>query len=857
MAVAHAKSLIAGKPVYENTPDAYVSNPPKWKHAKVAPTGTLEARVPAGVTDAVRKAADYAKAVYDEELHAPKMNDRRRAVLNWSAKLQRSFGEASAKQKDIARRVPQPIRREGITNWIQADGDRRVLQDRANATTNPKLKAGYEAALNLTPDEIAVANEVKTAYADFAARGQAADVLGQLKDNYVTQTWNLGRGPGGPGGGRTLKENFRFSKASSFANFFEGEQAGYTPKTKDIAKLLPMYSHEMNSVIAAREMVAEMGGGVASDGRPLLAPKGIGVQVESPITGDESTLVMPKVGKEETGDYKVLPNQPALSGWKWVTKDSAGNPVFLKADLALHPEAFVHLRAILGRSAIREWYSARTTALAEIPKAIVRGIDRANAETKRTMLGLLATFHQIQTGTHAVGHRVNPFFSIPKIDLVNNRVQMDAAKHGLMLLPDKVSMDQFMEGFRTSGLIRHIPVIGPVAEFYSNYLFHDYILGLKFKTYEAILRRNTHLYDSELRARTVSMSDVKILSAEQANAAYGHINYADLGRNPTMQHIAQLGLLAPDFLEARGRFAGQAIKGLGGAKVGREQLLALATLAIAQTALAYTAAQITGGEWDRKRPFEFVLGNRRYTLRSVPEDLLNLVTKTRQFVYNRLSPIIGRGTLQYLTGVDYRGQKVKAGETTKELLTQPIPLTIRGFTGLSKSTLSSMEQLAGSLGLRISRYSPTMDLRDMIVDFKKSSTDPKIQSDIELQEKEVFASVYDKLRTALHNEDLKTARAEYDKIKQIRTPKQIDDAMKPWTGGNLNRQTLEVSPRHMKPFTGSAKVEKEFLKTLTADQREIYDRARAERVKFYETFRAMLSQPSAASRDEFGGIPAE
>lgn len=792
--------------------------------------------IPKGVTDAVQKSAEYVKSLADEELKAPKMTDRRRAVLNWSAKLQRSFNESELKQRAIIKAVPKAIRREGITNWIQADGDATVLRQRANATADPKLKAGYEAALTLTPDELAIANQVKADYADFAKRGQAADVLGQLKENYVTQTWDMGKGPSGGATGRTLKEKFRFSKASTFSNFFEGEQAGYVPKTKDIAKLLPMYAHEMNSVIAAREMVAELGKGKAKDGRPLLAPKGIGVPVDS-AEGGKATLVMPKVGKEETADYKVLPNQPALSGWKWVSKDEAGNPIFLKADLALHPEAYTHLKNVLGRSAIREWYGSRTTALAEIPKMIVKGLDMANSETKRTMLGLLATFHQIQTGTHAVGHRVNPFFNIPKIDLVNNKLQMDAAQHGLMLAPDRASMDQFMEGFRTSGIISRIPGIGPVADYYGHYLFHDYIPGLKFKTYDAILNRNTHLYDKAFKAGKVDLADIKVLSAEQANAAYGHINYADLGRNPTIQHVAQLGLLAPDFLEARSRFAGQAIKGIGGAKVGREQLMALATLAIAQSAGAYAAAKLTDGEWDWKRPFEFTQGNRRYTLRSVPEDIQNLLTKTRQFVHNRLSPMLGKGTIQYLTGIDYRGRKVSAAETTKELLAQPVPLTIRGFTGLSPNTLSGMEQLMGSLGLRISRFSPQMDVRELVTKFKETSPDPKLKAEVERQEKEVFASVYEDLRRAIQIGDPASIRKEYEKLTPIRTPKQINAALKPWTGGTVNPQTFAVAPRHTKPFTGSRETEAKFIKSLTPDERETYNQAIEERKRLYQVFR--------------------
>lgn len=688
------------------------------------------------ITPHVRGAFNAVRDIARETQNLSRMTDYRRAVLAWSAKLQRSFGEAAAAQKEIQQKVKDPIRRDGITNWIQADGDYTLLAQRRKATeawrdpqngqphpNQKQLLAGYDAAISLTPEEIAIANDAKAAYAALGKRGQHYGILNTFKDNYVTQVWDLGRSPQGAGASRTLRDRFRFSKASTFPTFFDGEQAGYVPKTKDISKLLPVYIHEMNSVIAARQLVEQLSKGVASDGRPLVVPRGIGVAIAPGEDTGGATLVMPKAVKGNTSDYRTLPNQPALNDWRWAANDTQGNPVFLKADLALHPEAYDRIKAVLGRSAIREWYSTRTSAIAQIPKVLVKGLDEANSATKRTMLGLLAPFHQVQEATHAVGHRVNPVFNIPKIDLVNDAGQMDAARHGLMLLPDKASENQFMEGFRTSGIVSRIPGIGPMADWYSNYLFKDYIPGLKYKTYDAILKRNQSVYEKELASGKIGLEDVKTLSAEQANAAYGHLNYADLGRNPTIQHLAQIGLLAPDFLESRARFAGQAARGATGAKVGREQLIALAALAIAQAAAAYIAAKLTDGKWDASRPFEFVQGTRRYTMRSVPEDISSLIHNTRLYVHSRLSPILGKGTLQYLSGVDWRGKKVSAAETTKELIEQPIPISIRGFTGIGNSTLTGMEQLAGSVGLKISRYNPDqakIDAAMKIQDFADS-----------------------------------------------------------------------------------------------------------------------------------------
>lgn len=785
-------------------------------------------------SEGVKKAFNFTKEVGKEITVPEKMTDYRRSVLNWSAKLQRSFGESARIQSDIQKRVKDPMRRDAITNWIQSDGDPVVLRQQAAGSKDPKLRKGYESALNLTPDELAVANEARARYAALARRGQRYDVLDNLKDNYVTQIWDLGKGPTGGVTERTLKQKFRFSKARTFPNFFVGEQAGFVPKTKDISKLQPVYMHEMENVIAARELVEQMSQGKASDGRPLIAPKGIGIPVEKP-SGDKATLVFPKAATEEFKDYKVIPNQPALEAWKWAAKDDAGNNIFLKGDLAVHPEAYNRLKNVLGKSAIREWYQTPTSRVMSIPKAIVKGIDMANAEAKKTMLGVLAPFHQVQEATHAAGHRVNPTFNIPEIDLVRNPDQMDAARHGLMLQPDRASENQFMEGFKQSKFIGKIPGIGPASNWYSNYLFHEYIPGLKYKTYQSILERNNKVYSKDLAAGRVAPEDVKILSTEQANAAFGHLNYADLGRNPTIQHFAQLGILAPDFFESRIRFTGQAVKGAAGLKVGREQLLALATLAIGQATLAYTAAKITGGEWDEKRPFEMTKDGKRYTLRSIPEDIQKFMNGPRQFLHNRLS-ILGKAGLQYTSGVDYRGRKVTASETTKELAQQPIPLSMRGFLGIGE--LSGWDQLLGAAGLKVSKASPRGDMMERARDWGINNVNPKVKSEYERREKESFPeSVYKPLRQSLEDND---------KNKIVQDVRELlknepDQAAKEKRMNQILKQFQPFTENDIKPFaTRSKDNEVKFLKSLDAPGKFAYRQAIKEQIDQYRNLTAAL-----------------
>lgn len=848
---APAKEPVTPKPtetpatVPPQTPPTPVPKPPtltpestiRDARAVVSTFGPIQQAVESlekATAPAVRTAYEAVKAFGKEALGTGKMTDYRRAVLNWSAKLQRSFGEAAEFQRDIQKRVPDPVRREAITNWIQAGGDTALLARRAAQTADPKLAAGYMAATKLTPEELAVANHVKGTFNTLGRKGQAYDVVHNFLQNYTPQIWDLGKSPGFAGA-RTLRDKFKFDRARSFDTFFDGEQAGYVPKTKDISKLLPVYSHEMNTVIAARELVQEMSKGKALDGRPLVATRGAGVPVDGPQ--GQATLVLPKVQEADIRDYKALENQPALNGWKWVSKDTAGNPVFSKSDLVLHPDAYARIKAVLGKSAIREWYQTKTSVAAEIPKKIVQGLDIANSVTKRTMLGLLAPFHQVQEATHAIGHRVNPMFGIPKIDLVRDVKQIDAAKHGLMLLPDRVTESQFMEGFKTSGLVSKLPGIGPLADHYSNYLFHEYIPGLKYKTYSAILGRNEKVYAPDVASGKLKPEDVKVLSAEQTNAAFGHLNFADLGRNPTIQHIMQLGLLAPDFLEARARFAGQSIKGLTSAKVGREQLVALATLAVAQAGLAYTSAKLTGGTYDPKRPFEMVLGNRRYTLRSVPEDVSSALSDTRKFIHSRLSPIIGKGALQYASGVNYRGQRVTAGQTTKELLQQPIPISARGFLEIGNSPLSGWEQLLGAVGLRVSRYSPASEVTKLADKWRETAS-PKQQSVLARRQQEVLPdSDLSKLRDDLGKSDFKAAHEEYNRLLESKKASDIFKTLRPFTvvdrGGEYQR--------HEKGFAGlSMKDQREFEKTLSPSDKVKVRDARKERDDEFKKFQELL-----------------
>lgn len=749
-----------------------------------------------------------------------KMSELDRATTEHSAKLQKSFDEARRVQKEIAKAIPKESRQNAASIYREANGDMALLKTWETGAKQKWMREAARDAQTLSPEEIAIVKKAEAAFAVLERRGNRFDVLTGHKDNYIPHVWDLKK-PGSGFGGRRLQERFRFNKARTLASFFEGDQADMKPKTLALGKLLPAYIHEMNKVIADRQLVQDIAAGNAKDGTPLASPRGNVKVVDN--AGDKAVLVSPRATRDpDTREYRVMNDQAALSDWTWEGKDTDGKPVFVKADLALHPEAHKRLTAILGKSAIREWYSQPSEGFARVPRAIAKGLDIAQSAMKREMFGLLPPFHQVQEGTHAIGHLVNPFFNIPKIDM-RNPAQMDAAQHGLMLMPDRTSSAQYVEGVgsKQTLLSRGIRKIGApgraiadVIDGYQDYLFHKYIPGLKFKTYEAILGRNTHLYAKELASGELTVSDVKLLSAEQANAAYGHLNYALLDRNPTMQHLAQLTLLAPDFLEARSRFVGNAMKGALGSKVGVEQFRAIATLALIQAGIAYTLSKLMGDEWEPTHPFEIKHNGRRYSMRSVPEDIASAITDTQKFIYGRVNPLTVKGAIQLGTGLNYRGEKVDALQTAEELLAQYIPITARSMPGVRSLTetgrnapTSSLEQLAGSLGLRISRYSPISDVHKLAGEWMEKQDLPK--------DKGVYpVSKYQQLRYALEDSDTERAKAAYAKLRETME----DDKIQRGFHDSMS-----------KPFTQNKGMDQKFRDSLGAKDRAIYDLAQQKR----------------------------
>lgn len=602
------------------------------------------------------------------------------------------------------------LTREGMANYLDMGGDRQKLQNALANTSNEKLRAGYDKALNLTPEQTAMLDKIHQFQEWERDEAMKAGVLNSAVQDYIMHIWerpnvatdrimaNLNYGE--------LQVNPTFARKRVFDTFFEGEQKGFTPAKKDVGFLIAAHHMSFGRAVSARAFIREMSGGNGRDGRPYLAVSGVGIPVQDPVSGAENYLIRPNAlraipattsgpaqtqallqggklfldangkPKIDVSDFMTI-DHPALRAWKWVAKAEDGN-VMLQGDLKVHPEVYQKLKNILSRSAISS-------------NKFGRAILSVSSTAKQTLLTLSA-FHQVQEAVHAAGHGVNPF-APAKLDL-SDAVQRFLVDHGLMV-SDFGAMQDFSEGIASTGLLKYVPFLGEYMHAYQDYLFRDYIPRLKMDMAQKAFARNTQRF-----AGKMSREQIAALTARQANAAFGGLNYKLLGRNPTLQDVMRLTLLAPDFMEARTRFAAQALT-----PTGTEQLHALLKIAGVQ----YIGARILNymvnngdPKMDPQDAFRLVVGNTSYQLRSIPGDIADSLDDTRRFVQHRANPLTVRPLVELFTGRDEFGRTRTASDMALDYARNIAPIPLQG--PIKKGDQDLADTIWTSLGVQARQH---------------------------------------------------------------------------------------------------------------------------------------------------------
>lgn len=760
------------------------------------------------VTKGIAKAGAGFQAMKNSYLNRPVWTDFKQALGEWSRADNYTSLKVREAVKDLKKSIPDPLKREAITNWIQAGGDEALLRERASKSDS-KYRKGYEAALKLTDEEKAHAKNISKYLEDMLQEGIDSGMLNHGIENYITQVWKkenpvTQKLQASLQGGK-LNKNFQFAKKRVFDSYFEGEQAGYEPASKDVASLIAAYDLSFRKTEAVRAFVKSMTEGKAQDGKPLVELSGYAQPVGEEGKPPDSYLIKPTARPEGavTADGRpyVSINHPAFKGWKWTMAGPDGKPVLMESDMLVHPDIATEIKNLTSKS----WFKANRIP---VVSSAVEGLLKFSSILKQTKLSL-SLFHLDQEGLHSLFHRINPA-NLEKIDL-NDEKQNQLVLHGLQLA-DFHSQELFSEGLAGGGLVGKIPVIGKAQNWFNDFLFKDYIPKLKMNMATHALERNMARYGKQL-----SEDQIYELTAYQANAAFGELNYKMMARNQTVQDTLRLFLLAPDFLEARSRFVAQALK-----PYGAEQRAALALMGASLYVAGRVLNQALDGDPHYDKPFSIFHEGREYRLRTVLGDVSELVDKPNTFFMNRLSPF-GRTGVEFLTGRNAQGIKRSAVEQAEDFLSWfvPIPAQVQPSSTTASTILSS-------IGLSNYQHMAQTDAYDLANKWLKNQTSPKIQAQVKKREEATLAeSDYKQLKAALLAGNMDFAKKEYNRLVKEKGKTYLDFSR----SFNVN-----------KPFTGSFENEVKFYKSLNANEKAQYKKAIEERKVIAQRLRKTITK---------------
>jgi hypothetical protein len=310
-------------------------------------TGTAKTRISDAAVRASR-AAENLKAIsaglWNAYVREPVGGDVERAAEKWQGALQRISWETHQFAKALLAAHPNKLRRQAMSVYAEANGDTAKLRMWADKSTVENRRK-YEAALNLTPDEQNFARNARNYWDSKLDQAIEAGLLNQGVEDYVMHIIERGskmvhRIRAEIDLGR-LGTRPSFTKQRIHDTIFEAEQAGNQVNT-DLGAMLSAYEQSFGKALANRAYIRALTTAKAADGRPVAVPSSQTGVVVGPEDAKPAVLLRETMPPEDIGDYRVI-NHPALRGWTWAGKDTAGNSVMYRGDLLIHPEAYTKL----------------------------------------------------------------------------------------------------------------------------------------------------------------------------------------------------------------------------------------------------------------------------------------------------------------------------------------------------------------------------------------------------------------------------------------------------------------------------------------------------------------------------------
>lgn len=662
--------------------------------------------------------------------------------------------ETALKLHELARQMkaaaPDRLSRIAMTHWAEAGGDPAKLREwadgararwnwaKSNPDIDPRLKDAYYEAVEhydkahkLTDQQKLVAQQVKSHLDDMLQIGRANGLLEYGARNYVRHLYEQADAADLLHllDTNEISPNPGFIQQRVFRTYYEAEGHGMVPRNKDIGYLVTAYDKSFNQALASRAFLRSLLDGRARDGRPLAAIKLRGKWLVA--TDDQKPLVLQQ--RERPADLKGYrefdlaptrnflfePTREDLEGFQHDPKLFEEDPerLVFKGDLIFHPEVADRIQDMLTPG----WFDRNETWPQKIGHAMLKG-----SAVAKEMMTMMAPFHLVQLGEHSVEHWVNPT-KLPEIDVSGkgeeSRKQRLLASNGLNLVD--FDAEGLFSAKALKGLTEGVPglnVAMGAVDSLSRWQFENIIPRMKMKAARIYFDRNWDRYGDRLEAEQLSNMGataksapqirqlahdtaermVAELSAKQANASFGNLNtdFDAVHRSKTFKQLLRLTMFAPDFLESRIRYTGQAFNRYGG-----EQRAALLRGALGMYMIARIANYVLNKgdmKMDPEHAFTVVAGGRNFSLRSQEGDILHLVTDPRGFIYNRMNPLTTTPLVEFLSGRDQFGRQLSYTHQMENLAKRTLPFGVQKV--IETSGEGWLDSILSSTGLNASNY---------------------------------------------------------------------------------------------------------------------------------------------------------
>jgi hypothetical protein len=394
----------------------------------------------------------------------------------------------------------------------------------------------------------------------------------------------------------------------------------------------------------------------------------------------------------ETGDYRSI-DHAAFRDWNFATNSPDGNPIFVKSDLRVHPDASEFLTRAIGadRSPIRD------LKIGDVP--VGRKFLKVSSEGKHLLLSL-SPFHLAQEGLRAAMAGINPFGKLD-FDLNNDAALEYGVTHGLTLGGAGKNLESFTDGVAShSTIIDKIPGLRTVQGEMQHFLFDRCIPGLKARAYKSLFERYQKSYSD------ISTTEAAQLAAAHTNEVFGGLNYAQMGRSMATQDFLRATTLAPDWMESEIRSLYRAVDPKRGAIMRQD----LARISALMFGTARVLNLLTTGQTHPEAPFGVVIPGKKgeddkvFTLRTLPTDLLHAATSPREFIAGRVNPLTVRPGIEFLSGRDSQGRKVTTGQEARDFVSNFVPIPAKSISGKFTGDVSNPELVSKVLGASVYSY---------------------------------------------------------------------------------------------------------------------------------------------------------